>query len=199
MLLLPARRRPPARTSSFLSFYVAWKLLIRCLLLQDGRARSWYSFLPPPCFFIFVVACHQCLWLVADNADFIVVTGKAAVVVGGLLHSAVSASIEAKCAIFNFGTNYPPYFLVSETAAAAATTIIVRIDGVVVAAILSTFFEAVAILILGGRTAMMIDHGLEGFPSSLSFYYILTPRIQPAIEDGRLRHTECHYYITMVL
>ena len=42
-LLLPARRRPPARTSSFLSFYVAWKLLIRCLLLlQDGRAWSWY-------------------------------------------------------------------------------------------------------------------------------------------------------------
>ena len=97
-----------------------------------------------------------------------------------MLHSAVSASIEAKCAIFNFGTNYPPYFLVSETAA-AATIIVVRIDGVV-AAILSTFFEAVAILILGGRTAMMIDHGLEGFPSSLSFYYILTPtRIQPAI------------------
>ena len=101
-----------------------------------------------------------------------------------MLYSAVSVSIEAKCAIFNFGTNYSPYFLVSETGA-----IVVRINYdngvlvVVVAAILSTFFEAVAILILGGRTAMMIDHGLEGFPSSLSFYYILSPRIQPAIEE----------------
>ena len=82
----------------------------------------------------------------------------------GAPFSSLSASIEAKCAIFNFGTNYSPYFLVSETGA-----IVVRINYdngvlvvVVVAAILSTFFEAVAILILGGRTAMMIDHGLEG-------------------------------------
>ena len=100
----------------------------------------------------------------------------------GAPFSSLSASIEAKCAIFNFGTNYSPYFLVSETGA-----IVVRINYdngvlvVVAAAILSTFFEAVAILILGGRTAMMIDHGLEGAFLLLYLFttYLLLAYSQP--------------------
>ena len=171
--MLPARRRPPARTSSFLSFYVLeavdplpaaaarWKssklvfISTAALLLHLRRSR----FLPA----VPLAGCRQ----PSQTLLIVVVTGKATLycVAWRSIQQSLSLYIyiEAKCAIFNFGTNYSPYFLVSETGA-----IVVRINYdngvlvVVVAAILSTFFEAVAILILGGRTAMMIDHGLEG-------------------------------------
>ena len=164
--MLPARRRPPARTSSFLSFYVLeavdplpaaaarWKssklvfISTAALLLHLRRSR----FLPA----VPLAGCRQ----PTQTLLIVVVTGKAT------LYCVAWRSIQQSLSLyrgqmrhFQFRDQLLPLFSCLRNRSHRSKD---QLRQRRVAAILSTFFEAVAILILGGRTAMMIDHGLEG-------------------------------------